>query len=151
LKGEDVDWTNNTVGFTRKKSGVPVLVHLGADALNVFKDLPAEGVLFPYLSRVRAGDRATEFGQRCRQLGITGITLHIAEADFGIDSQRQQFFPACKMVFEPPVFAPRGSDQQKQAFAVGNFVWLGSGLGVTGLRIRKRHLGVSLSTLGVSG
>ena len=56
LKGEDVDWTNNTVGFTRKKSGVPVLVHLGADALNVFKDLPAEGVLFPYLSRVRAGD-----------------------------------------------------------------------------------------------
>src|ERR1039457_1467871 len=76
LKGEDVDWTNNTVGFTRKKSGVPVLVHLGADALNVFKDLPAEGVLFPYLSRVRAGDRATEFGQRRRQLGITGITLH---------------------------------------------------------------------------
>jgi integrase len=76
LRGEDVDWTNNTVGFTRKKSGVPVLVHLGADALNVFKDLPAEGVLFPYLSRVRAGDRATEFGQRCRQLGITGITLH---------------------------------------------------------------------------
>ena len=33
-------------------------------------------MLFPCLSRVRAGDRATEFGQRCRQLGITGITLH---------------------------------------------------------------------------
>jgi integrase len=76
LKGEDVDWTNGTVSFTRKKSGVPVLVHLGAEALNVFKDLPAEGVLFPYLSRVRAGDRATEFGQRCRQLGIKGVTLH---------------------------------------------------------------------------
>jgi integrase len=76
LKGEDVDWTSNTVSFTRQKSGVAVLVHLGAEALNVFKDLPAEGVLFPYLSRVRAGDRATEFGQRCRQLGITGITLH---------------------------------------------------------------------------
>jgi integrase len=25
---------------------------------------------------VRAGDRATEFKQRCQQLGITGITLH---------------------------------------------------------------------------
>jgi len=25
---------------------------------------------------VRAGDRATEFGQRCRQLGINGVTLH---------------------------------------------------------------------------
>jgi len=46
LKGEDVDWTSNTVSFTRQKSGVAVLVHLGAEALNVFKDLPAEGVLF---------------------------------------------------------------------------------------------------------
>jgi integrase len=76
LKGEDVDWTNATVSFTRKKTGVPVLIHLGAEALNLFKDLPGEGVLFPYLSRVRAGNRATEFGQRCRQLGIVGVTLH---------------------------------------------------------------------------
>jgi integrase len=76
LKGEDVDWANGTVSFTRKKTSVPVLIHLGAEALNLFKDLPAEGPLFPYLSRVRAGDRATEFGQRCRQLGITGVTLH---------------------------------------------------------------------------
>ena len=76
LKGEDVDWTNNTVSFTRKKTGVPVLVHLGGEALNLFKDLPGEGPLFPYLSRVRAGDRATEFGSRCRQLGINGVTLH---------------------------------------------------------------------------
>jgi integrase len=76
LKGEDVDWTNNTVSFTRKKTGVSVIVHLGAESLNLFKDLPAEGMLFPYLSRVRAGDRATEFGQRCRQLGIKGVTLH---------------------------------------------------------------------------
>jgi integrase len=76
LKGEDVDWTNGTVSFTRKKTGVPVLVHLGREALNLFNDLPSEGALFPYLSRVRAGDRATEFGQRCRQLGIKGVTLH---------------------------------------------------------------------------
>lgn len=76
LKGEDVDWTNNTVSFIRKKTGVPVLVHLGGEALNLFKDLPAEGALFPYLSRVRAGDRATEFASRCRQLGIHGVTLH---------------------------------------------------------------------------
>ena len=76
LKGEDVDWQNHTVSFTRKKTGVPVLIHLGHEALNLFKDLPGEGLLFPYLSTVRAGDRATEFGQRCRQLGITGVTLH---------------------------------------------------------------------------
>ncbi len=71
-----MDWTNGTVSFTRKKTGVPVLVHLGGEALNLFKDLPAEGPLFPYLSRVRAGDRATEFASRCRQLGVVGVTLH---------------------------------------------------------------------------
>ena len=76
LKGEDVDWQNNTVSFFRKKTGVPVLVHLGNEALNLLKDLPSEGPLFPYLSSVRAGDRATEFKQRCRQLKITGVTLH---------------------------------------------------------------------------
>lgn len=76
LKGEDVDWTHGTVSFIRRKTGVPVLVHLGPEALNLLKDLPSEGVLFPYLSRVRAGDRATEFKQRCQQLGIQGVTLH---------------------------------------------------------------------------
>jgi integrase len=44
--------------------------------MNLFNDLPSEGSLFPYLSRVRAGDRATEFASRCRQLGIVGVTLH---------------------------------------------------------------------------
>jgi len=29
----------------------------------------------PYLARVRAGDRATESRSRCRQLGITGVTM----------------------------------------------------------------------------
>ena len=76
LKGEDVDWQASTVSFTRKKTGVPVIVHLGKDAMHILKDLPAEGVLFPYLSTVRAGDRATEFRSRCRQLGITGVSLH---------------------------------------------------------------------------
>ena len=76
LKGEDIDWVNNTVSFFRKKTGVPVLVHLGNDALNLLKDLPSEGPLFPYLTRLRAGDRATEFKQRCQQLKIAGVTLH---------------------------------------------------------------------------
>jgi integrase len=76
LTGEDVDWANNTVSFFRKKTGVPVLVHLGTDALSLLKDLPSEGPLFPYLSKVRPGDRATEFKQRCQQLKIQGVTLH---------------------------------------------------------------------------
>jgi integrase len=93
LKGEDVNWTSNTVGFTGKKSGVPVLVHLGAEALNLFEDLPAEGSLFPYLSNVRAGDRATEFGQRCRQLGIEAVTLHSYRYAMGGTSQG---WPGCR-------------------------------------------------------
>jgi integrase len=76
LKGEDVDWENGTVGFFRQKTGTPVIVRLGTEVLNLLKDLPAEGWLFPYLATVRAGDRATEFSSRCRQLGIKGVTLH---------------------------------------------------------------------------
>ncbi len=73
---EDVDWENRTISFTRKKTGVPVILHLGQDALNMLRDLPGEGSPFPYLARVRANDRATEFKQRCRGLGIEGVSLH---------------------------------------------------------------------------
>lgn len=55
---------------------MPVLVHLDLEALNLLKELPAAGPLFPHLSRVRAGDRTTESDSRCRQLGIKGVTLH---------------------------------------------------------------------------
>ena len=37
---------------------------------------PATGALFPYLRTVRAGDRATEFRQRCEGLSIKRVTLH---------------------------------------------------------------------------
>ena len=67
-----MDWENKTISFFRKKTGVPVVVHLGREALDLLKDLPSQGPLFPYLSRVRSGDRATEFKQRCRALGIEG-------------------------------------------------------------------------------
>lgn len=76
LNAEDIDWNNRTISFTRKKTKVPVVFHLGEEALNLLNDLPGEGLLFPYLARVRAGDRATEFKQRCRGLGIEGVSLH---------------------------------------------------------------------------
>jgi integrase len=96
LKGEDEDWANNTISFTRRKTVVPVIVHLGMEALNLFKDLPADGVLFPYLSRVRAGDRATEFKSRCRQFGISGVSLH---------SYRYSWAERAKIVGYPERFA----------------------------------------------
>jgi integrase len=106
LKGEDVDWQNGTVNFVRKKTRVPVIVHLGAEALNVFKDLPAEGVLLPYLSGVRAGDRATEFRSRCRQLGITGVTLH---------SYRYAWAERAKIVGYPERFAQEALGHNSKA------------------------------------
>lgn len=33
-------------------------------------------MLFPNLAKVRSGDRATEFKQRCEGLGIKDVTLH---------------------------------------------------------------------------
>jgi integrase len=42
----------------------------------ILRDLPGNGPLFPYLRTVRAGDRATEFKQRCDGLGIKGVSLH---------------------------------------------------------------------------
>jgi integrase len=106
LKGEDVDWTDSTVSFVRKKTGVPVLVHLGGEALNLFKDLPAEGPLFPYLSCVRASDRATEFKQRCRQLGIKGVTLH---------SYRYSWAERAKTVGYPERFAQEALGHNSKA------------------------------------
>jgi len=76
LQAEDVDWTAKTLSFTRKKTKVPVNIHLGEAVLTILKDLPSEGSLFPYLQGVRAGDRATEFKQRCVGLGIQGVSLH---------------------------------------------------------------------------
>jgi integrase len=76
LKGEDIDWENKTISFIRRKTSVPVILHLGEEALNLLNDLASEGFLFPYLARVRAGDRATEFKQRCRGLAIEGVSLH---------------------------------------------------------------------------
>jgi hypothetical protein len=75
------------VSLTRKKTDVPVVVHLGTDALNLLKDLPGEGPLFPYLGTLRAGDRATEFGQRCRQLGIK--RRYVAQLPLRVDETGQ--------------------------------------------------------------
>jgi integrase len=42
----------------------------------VLKRRPSSGQLFPYLCTVRAGDRTTEFKQRCDGLNIKGVSLH---------------------------------------------------------------------------
>jgi integrase len=76
LKAEDIDWRDRTIAYRRQKSKTAALIYLGDEVLKILQTLPKRGPLFPYLIRVRSGDRATEFKQRCQGLGIEGVTLH---------------------------------------------------------------------------
>jgi len=62
--------------FELHDSGEPALIRFGAEIEAILKRRPAVGPLFPYLRTVRAGDRATEFRQRCAGLKILGVSLH---------------------------------------------------------------------------
>jgi len=80
LNAEDIDWTSQTITYNRKKllhlAADPAAIRFGEEVALILKELPREGPLFPYLRSVRAGDRATEFKQRCAGLSIQGISLH---------------------------------------------------------------------------
>src|SRR6266699_1853815 len=76
LDAEDIDWTQHTVAYARKKTGSLAIIHFGDEIAEILSRLPTRGPLFPYLRRIRAGDRATEFKQRCNGLGIVGVSLH---------------------------------------------------------------------------
>ena len=76
LKAEDVDWEQRIVSFFRRKTKSVARLHFGGEIEAILRSLPASGLMFPHLARVRASDRATEFRQRCAGLNITGVTLH---------------------------------------------------------------------------
>ncbi len=76
LEADNIDWENKIISYERKKTGEIAFIRFGADVEAVLRSRPATGSLFPYLRTVRAGDRATEFKQRCLGLGIEGVSLH---------------------------------------------------------------------------
>ena len=81
LTAEDVNWNTHTISYCRKKlksrAGIkPALIRFGEEVVAILKRRPQSAPLFPYLRTVRAGDRATEFKQRCEGLKIKGVTLH---------------------------------------------------------------------------
>jgi integrase len=76
LQAENVDWNNNVISYSRMKTGTVAIMRMDEDMAEILRDLPGNGPLFPYLRTVRAGDRATEFKQRCVGLGIKGVSLH---------------------------------------------------------------------------
>ena len=76
LEAKNIDWENNVISFARKKTGSIAIMRFDDEVGDLLRQLPGEGSLFPYLRTVRAGDRSTEFHQRCVGLGIKGISLH---------------------------------------------------------------------------
>ena len=76
LEAENIDWEHSVISFARKKTGSIALMRFDEEMAELLRSLPDSGPLFPYLRTVRAGDRATEFHQRCVGLKIKGVTLH---------------------------------------------------------------------------
>ena len=64
------------MAYVRQKTGNIALIHFGISIEAILRRLPTSGPLFPYLRTVRSGDRATEFRQRCKGLGIESVSLH---------------------------------------------------------------------------
>lgn len=106
LKAKDIDWASQTVSYRRKKTNVTALIHFGEEAAKVIRSLPEVGPLFPYLIKVRPGDRATEFKQRCLGLGIKGVTLH---------SYRYSWAERAKTVGMPERFAQEALGHNSKA------------------------------------
>lgn len=76
LEAKDIDWEDKVISYERKKTHTIALMRFDDELAAVLRTLPTSGPLFPYLRTVRAGDRATEFKQRCEGLGIKGVSLH---------------------------------------------------------------------------
>ena len=77
LEAKNIDWgKTKSISFARRKTNSIAIMRFDEDLAEILRSLPVTGPLFPYLRTVRAGDRSTEFHQRCVGLGIKGVTLH---------------------------------------------------------------------------
>ena len=90
LEAKNIDAKNRVICFARMKTGSIAIMRYDDDLADILRSLPALGPLFPYLRKIRACDRATEFKQRCAGLGIKGITLHSYHVMHGRSGQKAQ-------------------------------------------------------------
>ena len=106
LTAENVDWDNHVISCARMKTGTVAIMRFDEEVAEILRDLPGNGPLFPYLRTVRAGDRATEFKQRCQGLDIKGVTLH---------SYRYAWAERAKTAGYPEPFAMENLGQNSKA------------------------------------
>ena len=120
LEAENVDWENHVNSYARKKTGLIAIMRFDEDMEEILRDLPGSGPLFPYLRSVRAGDRATEFKQRCVGLKIKGVSLH---------SYRYAWAERAKTAGYPERFAQEALGHNSKAMTRGVFAQGQSGTG----------------------
>jgi integrase len=76
LKAEDVDWQNQLITYRRRKTGTPAILRFDEEVAAILKRLPQSGPMFPKLSKLSSSSRAARFCEKCKRLGITGVSLH---------------------------------------------------------------------------
>ena len=79
LRADNIDWGSRTLSYQRKKLSIhskPACIIIGERLESLLRKLPAEGALFPHVSRFGDGVRAWHFKKRCRASGVKGVTLH---------------------------------------------------------------------------
>ena len=76
LRSDHVDWEHRVISFTRQKTGSLAVLRFGEDVAALLRRLPTSGPLFPKWSLITSSDRAARFANRCKALGIHGVSLH---------------------------------------------------------------------------
>lgn len=76
LRGEDIDWTHQTISYSRMKTGSQATIRFGDTVAELLRKRPVSGPLFPQIIRWKESDRAKAFIRRLRLVGISGVSLH---------------------------------------------------------------------------
>jgi len=76
LHADNIDWTNQTISYTRRKTGSHPIIRFGATAARILQVRPEKGCLFPMISRWSESDRGSIFSRRCKRVGVRGVSLH---------------------------------------------------------------------------
>jgi integrase len=76
LTAENVDWSNRTICYSRRKTGKLAILHFGDEVAAILRQLPSTGSLFPKWSKLTSAQRSDRFHTRCETLGIDGVCMH---------------------------------------------------------------------------
>jgi integrase len=76
LTTANIEWDKRLLSYRRQKTGELCVLKIGFRLEELLRKLPAEGLLFPNISKIRDAWRSAEFRRRCRLLKIEGVTLH---------------------------------------------------------------------------